>query len=651
MNKIKNELQYKILGIILYLFSSLAGLSILFVCSPRKLLFDENIETEKIKLNLYKNFAKSIYDNINTPIIKSITVTKDNENCPKNFETLTIKNQYNGKFSKFYGNKRICIERLDNSEYSFANLLKISSYVEINKNKKKCGKLFKDSNLYIYTSENMCPLNYIEITSISRAKNISLFHYKISPDDQYFTPIYGYDPKYPVITNIEVINNYRICLERNNNEIYGMFSRCEFPDNNKCFIEDNYEQIYSLDNNDNYKLNPKNLAKWNLANDKNIRHNFCKEDLNFNVFAYGYINFTEKNYEQFVEEFPSNDYTNNALYRAYKVFNYSNNIDKVFYLISYNLLVWSVIHFVIQIMLYLGKKGIRNIYIRNGIILFFFKLISLFGLIINYYCFFLKIEKVYIKMVDKPRNKILEYYNSTRKNFIIKIIIICVVGFLVFCFDLIVLFFSITIQWGFDFKIEKTEVEKKETKAETKIDLNFDTNHDIKIKSKIESNVDIKRESKTRMETKTETKTKTKTETKENNIINNNNDQIILDDINGSYGEPSFLDNLDKVNTKEMVKENNQFNMPFNEVKKIKENSKKINLFFICKDNISKCYLIQIDENESFLIALNILRETYPDLKEKNMLVFQCESRIINKEKTIYENGLRNNSKIFIISK
>ena len=102
MNKIKNELQYKILGIILYLFSSLAGLSILFVCSPRKLLFDENIETEKIKLNLYKNFAKSIYDNINTPIIKSITVTKDNENCPKNFETLTIKNQYNGKFSKFY---------------------------------------------------------------------------------------------------------------------------------------------------------------------------------------------------------------------------------------------------------------------------------------------------------------------------------------------------------------------------------------------------------------------------------------------------------------------------------------------------------------------------------------------------------------------
>ena len=650
MNKIKNELQYKILGIILYLFSSLAGLSILFVCSPRKLLFDENIETEKIKLNLYKNFAKSIYDNINTSLIKSITLTKDNENCPKNFETLTIKNQYNGKFSKFYGNKSICIERLDNSEYSFSNLLKISSYREINKNKKRCGKLFKDSNLYIYTSENMCPLNYIEITSISRAKNISPFHYRVSPDDQYFTPIYGDNPKYPVITNIEVINNYRICLEKHNNGMYDMLSLCEFPDNNKCFIEDNFEQIYSLDNNDNYKLNPKNLAKWNLANDKNIKHNFCKEDLNFNLFAYGYINFTEKNYEQFVEEFPSNDYTNNALYRTYKAFKYSNNIDKMFYLISYNLFVWSVIHFIIQIMLYLGKKGIRNIYIRNGIILFFFKLISLFGLIINYYCFLLKIEKVYIKMVDKPRNKILEYYNSTRKNFIIKIILICVIGFLVLCFDLIVLFFSITIQWGFDFKIEKIEVEKKETKTETKIDLNFDINNDIKIKAKIESKEDIKRESKTRVETKTETKAKT--ETKENDIINNNNDRIILDDeINGSYGEPSFLDNFDKVNTKEIVKDNNQFNMPFNEEKKIKENSKKINLFFICKDNISKCYLIQIDENESFMNAINKLRDSYIGLKEKNMIVFQYESSIINKEKSIYENGLLNNSKIYIISK
>ena len=653
MNKIKNEFQYKIIGIILYLFSSLAGLSILFLCSPRKLLFDENIETENIKLNLYKNFAKNIYDNINTPLIKNITLTKDNENCPKNFEPLIL-NIYYGKFSKFYGNKSICIERLDGNKYSFINLLKISSYTEINKNKKKCGELFKDSNLYFYTSnENMCPLNNIEINNYSRAKNISPFYYQISPDDQYFTPIYGYNPKYPVITNIEITNNYQICLGRHSRAKNFKESFCEFPDDNKCFIEDNYEQIYTLEhnNNDNFKLSPINLAKWNLANDKNIKHHFCKEDINFNIFVHGYVNFTENNYEQFIEEFPPNDYTNNALYKAYKSFKMLNNIDNVFFLVLYNLFVWSAIHFVFQIMLYLGKKGIRNIYIVNGLILFFFRLISFFGMIINYYCFYLKIEKVYIEMVDEPRNKVLEYYYYTRKNFIIKIIKIFILVFLILCFDLIVLFFTIIIKWGFDFKIKKEEAEKKEN-AKTKIDKKMDINKNPKIENKLEAKLDIKIDLKAGVETKAETKTKTAT--KENNIINNNNhNHIILDNvINNSYGEPSFSANSGKINTPVMANGNNQFNnIQLNQFKKIKENSKKINLFFIFKEDISQCYLIQIDENESFLNALNLLRETYPNLKEKNMIVFQCDSNIINREKTVYENGLADNSKIFIISR
>ena len=154
------------------------------------------------------------------------------------------------------------------------------------------------------------------------------------------------------------------------------------------------------------------------------------------------------------------------------------------------------------------------------------------------------------------------------------------------------------------------------------------------------------------METKAETKTKTAT--KENNIINNNNhNHIILDNvINNSYGEPSFSANSGKINTPVMANGNNQFNnIQLNQFKKIKENSKKINLFFIFKEDISQCYLIQIDENESFLNALNLLRETYPNLKEKNMIVFQCDSIIINREKTVYENGLADNSKIFIISR
>ena len=40
--RIGKKYRYKILGVILYLVFSLAGLSILFIFPPRKLLFTEN---------------------------------------------------------------------------------------------------------------------------------------------------------------------------------------------------------------------------------------------------------------------------------------------------------------------------------------------------------------------------------------------------------------------------------------------------------------------------------------------------------------------------------------------------------------------------------------------------------------------------------
>ena len=112
-------------------------------------------------------------------------------------------------------------------------------------------------------------------------------------------------------------------------------------------------------------------------------------------------------------------------------------------------------------MLYYGKKGIRFLYIQNGIILFFFKLISLFGIIIHYFCFYLKIEKVYLIMVDKPRNKLLEYYSKARNQFIFKIIVISIIGFLILCIDFIIYFFTLNIQWGIEFKQEEEEKPNK----------------------------------------------------------------------------------------------------------------------------------------------------------------------------------------------
>ena len=104
----------------------------------------------------------------------------------------------------------------------------------------------------------------------------------------------------------------------------------------------------------------------------------------------------------FKNEFPSEDEKNNSLYKAYEAYKYKNNFDIFFYFISCILLVWSFAHFILQILVYCEIQKIRKYYIINGIILFLIKLISLFGMIIYHFWYFLKIEKVYHKLEDVP---------------------------------------------------------------------------------------------------------------------------------------------------------------------------------------------------------------------------------------------------------
>ena len=597
-NTIKNAFKYKIIGIALYFFFSLGGLSILLIFPPKDLLFKENSEEDKIKLYLFKDFAKSIHENINTSLIKNLTLTEDGESCPENFEQLKITNQYYGNFSKFYGNKSICIERLNDIKYSYRNLLKSSEYnYDINNNKKKCGTLVKNSSFFLNVSDDaMCPLNNIEINSKIRSKNYGEYYYKISKGDQYLTPIYGYDPKNPVIINIEIINNYKICLEK-----YSSIKDlpCEFPDNNECFIEDHYEEIFTLENEEDYKLNPINLAKWNLENNNNINHLFCKDNLKFHIFVKSYINFTSENLKIFDIEFPSDDYTNNPLYKTYEAYKSTRNIDKLFHLISYNLLIWSLIHFILQIMLYFEKKGVRNLYICNGMILFFIKLFVFFAMITNYYSFYLKIEKVYLTMDDEPRNKVLQYYSLSRNYLIAKVIVISIIGFLIICIDLIIFFFSLTIQWGVNFKFDE-----KEAKI-------------IPKKNELNKVVEMP---------------------KGNNQIQKEGSHITNEPYLEQINPPQFYEPFEDKKSEEEKKTNNSTTLS------------QINLEFICKDNISKSYKIKIGKNEFFKKAVNLLKEQYSELKRKEMKVFTYESNIINKDKTIIDNGLSDNVKIFIIS-
>ena len=513
-------------------------------------------------------------------------MTEDDKSCPENFESLKVKNQYYGNFAKFYGNKSICIERFNESQYSYRSLLKFSDLNKVSENSKLCGLLTKNSsNLLFISNDMMCPLNRIEITGFTRAQKLGENFYKMGYSDQYLTPIYGSSSNNSAIVNIEIVNNLKVCLEKHNNmkEI-----PCEFPDNNECFIEDNYEEVLTLDNEENNKLYASNLAKWNLNKNDNINHDFCRKDLRFHILVHGYINFTDSNLKEFEEEFPPGDFTNNSLYKTYEAYKSSKNIDRFFYLLSYNLFIWSLIHFILQLMIYFNKKGIRKLYIINGIFLFFFKLISFLGFIIYYFCFYLKIEKVYVIMIDQPRNKVLKYYSNLRSKFIANIITLSFFGFLIICIDLVIYTFTKTIQWGKEFKFDEKELIK-----------------DQKINEKNNS--------------------------KAKKVEPNNVDDKSVKDSNQFFWPSNRISPISGQNTNDTI-ENEQ-----------------INLIFILNGNISKPYTVKIGKNETFNKAVILLKEQYSELKGKNMKVFTNGPNVINKDKTINDNGLSDNLKIFIV--
>ena len=614
-NKINNEFTYKITVILLYFIISLSGLSILFIFSPRKLLLNDNSEDFKSKIFLFKDFAKNIYENINTPLIKNITLTKENEECPKNFKPLVIKNQYYGNFTKFYGNKSICIERMNDTNYSYHNLLKILEIDEYIKNKKECGELSRDSNKILYVPHEMvCPLTYIEFLNEGRAKMLSDIYYFID-DNLYLTPIHGnLDIKTPVIINLEIINNVRLCVEKH---IGAKDLQCEFPDNNQCYIQDNGIDIPNSVKNNN-QFYPSNLAKWNLVNDDNIEHNFCNKDIFFHILAKGYINFNVDNLNQFKEEFPSNDFENNSLYKMVNIYyKYLKNIDRLFYLLSFILLCCSLLQFILLILL-LFQFRIRKIYIVNGIFLFIFKLLSFLGMIINHYYFYLKIEKVYIVLIDKYINKVIEKYLSTRNYFIIKIVIFSIIGYFIVCVDYIILIFSIKIKWGiFTIKYNIYNDKKQIVVGEDDLENNpkIITNQKNSLKF---YNI--------------------------NTEIKGFKDKIGLENQNNDYNNNKF----------ENKQNPNQYdNDSFRKLTKTLnscDNSYEINLKFVFKDRLQDIYEIKIQNNLIFNNVIKLLKEKYPELKEKKMKVFQNESNIINKDKTINDNGISDNTRIIILA-
>ena len=599
------ELIMKIVGAIFYFIFSLSGLSILFLFPPKKFIFTNSYEDE-LKQELYKNFCKIVYDNINKPLIKEIQYSKENEPCPNGFEELIIDNEYYGKFSKFYGNASFCIKRFDKNKYNYENLL-LYLKDECEPEKKSCGKLNKylNKNFCLDINET-CPLNEIDFFT---KPNNNFITYPTPENKSFFVPFYGLNKDKTVIVNIDIINNERLCLEKfyRNNKI-----SCEFPDNNQCFIIVGFDWVTNLELIDDFKLFSRNLVKWNFNNYNRLNNNFCKNDFQFHIFTSNYFNFTYENLNYFKEEFPLSDENNNPLHLTYKAYMDKTNIDLIFNLISCILLCWSLPHFILQILVYLNIKNIRKYYILNGIILFFCKLLCLFGMIIYHFYFYLKIKKVYIELIDEPLNQLLKEYKKTRKSFIFKIIIFWIIGFLIIILDLIILFFTFRMQWGKDIEIR---FDKKKNEIENSQNTDINNNNNIINKIGINGN---------------------------NMIIKETNleEYIVNEKKNESINS--------KIYTNESIKIDNKESKSIGFRENISNKSNEVILDFVCNDNLLEKYKINAKIDDNFKEIVNKLKEGNSSLKGRNMKVFSCESKIIDQTESLRQNGITSNAKIVI---
>lgn len=588
----KKICKYKIISLILYLVICIVGFPLLFYFHPKNYLFKENSVGDEDKKYLFKNFVSEIYDNINKRLIKNITMAGENKECPKDFETFKTQHQYYGTFTHFFGNNTFCIQRYNNEDLSFKRLLEKNEVV-CDTGRNPCGKVNTITKALVCVNEGKCPL--IDFKLSGGGSSFS---------NGNFIPNYDYSKNYLTVIDIEIILKYHFCLEKFHKyeEI-----ECEFVDDiNDCFIEDKITseaKFHGDINNDNYKLTPSNLAKYNIYNDTSINHEYCvmanNGGLNFVMFSKYFVNFNEDDLDNFLEEFPNNDHSD-PLSKICDEYKSDKNFDILFHYFFWIFICWSILQIILQILLFfVDNEDIKNTvwknYLYNGLILYIFKLICFGVLIVNQYSFYLRFKDVYLDIENDPRNKILNYYKSMRNLFITKIFIIWIAGFIIISIDLMIMCFVLTFHQKMVGGIEEK---------------NDDYNNDDKKIDKPKEKPEIHLSSEPILT---------------NDVINKEEYEI---------KPQSFVET--SIKTAEIIYEN-----PY----------KKIELTFRIKGIDSNEYVdykLKVDLKDNFNNIEKLLKEEYPQLERKNMKAIHRDSYVIKKDESVEKNNIKNGDIIIV---
>ena len=650
----KKEKKIKTITIIIYSAFCLIGFPLIFIFHPRKFLFTENSESEEDKKYLFKNFVSDIYNNINKKLIDDITLTKQNEDCPSDYEVLNIEHQYYANFTDFFGHSKFCIKRNNDEEKTFSKILEMNKK-SCESGQKPCGILNEKSKALLCINENdNCPLNFIDFIDTKYPKSS---YFQIGDKNIYFTPQYNENNEDYLIIDIDLIYKFRICLER-----YHKLEtpECEFYDNDICYIEDNIcskkQDTPVLDK--DYKLFPNILSKNNIINDDNLMHNYCVNAGNkrFNIFSKRYVNFAKKELDNFLEEFPDSK-QNNPLSDVLDLYKSDKNYENLFYYFSCILFIWSFLQLALLVLVFFVKiKDIldlaNKLYLFNGLALFIFKLICFGILLVSQYSFYLKFKAVYLTLEDDPRDEILSSYKNLRIIFITKIFILWLVGFITICMELIILcFIKLFIQLQNDSISEPINKPiEKPRPSEPRIEPR--QSEPRQSEPRIEPRQSEPRQSEPRIE-------QLPVPAIVHNSIQNNENlegHEKKDNNQKEANNQSIYTNIEQEN--EQICNLPENSPPPSANKDIKLNNpfKKIELNFQLEEleNESKIikiqnYKIKVEPNETFSDIENRLRSLYSnDLAKKQLDLFLLDGNVINKNNTVGEYKIIQNATINI---